>query len=91
MPFLSAWLHRKILGGEWYSKIHPDFVWAPSRGAHPRSQGENVLKIDITWNAKEPLSPALLQAAKISSPRNQPVFGIIKGLLDQSTKVEVTQ
>lgn len=80
--------NRKILGGEWYSKIHPDFVWAPGREAHPRSKGESDLKIDQTWNANGPLPRALLDAARLSSPRNQPVFGIVKGLLDQSTRAE---
>jgi hypothetical protein len=33
--------NHKIIGGEWYSYTHPDFLWGPVKRSFPQSYGDN--------------------------------------------------
>jgi hypothetical protein len=68
-----------IIGGEWYSNFHPDFIWNLTPGSRPVSRGEgsNV----YTWDGVSPLPTELQQAAAKSSVVSQPVTAILETLV----------
>ena len=41
---------NNIIGGEWYSENHPDFLWTPDKNAFPETLGDNLyqkLNLDL--------------------------------------------
>lgn len=72
-----------IIGGEWHSGTHPDFLWAPFTGSEASSAGDEWLNSrndTSVWSGNAPL-PALWQkAAKGSSAQEQPLARVVKTL-----------
>lgn len=55
----------EILGGEWYSNNHPDFLWTPAKGAMPTSHFDR--NIDPTsWDGRGSI-PKKWQEASVAS------------------------
>lgn len=74
----------EIVGGEWHSSIHPDFLWLPVRGGKARSDGDRQLEASgdyHTWSGREPLPAAWRRAASVSMRREQPLGRIVERLL----------
>ena len=74
----------RIVGGEWYSKNHPDFLWSPPAGEKPKATAEKADGTLQVWSADGPLPTPLARAALTSSVKTQPVYAIVKGLLNKS-------
>lgn len=70
-----------IIGGEWYSNFHPDFIWNPPPDGHPLSTGEKTLPAPITWDGVSPLPEELQRAARASSAKNQPLAAVVEALV----------
>jgi hypothetical protein len=77
--------HDRIVGGEWYSSAHPDFLWTPVKGSRATSAGDDLLDRQgdhAGWKVGEPIPRAWRSAAKAASGNEQPLARIVKGLLD---------
>ena len=72
-----------IVGGEWYSNWHPDFIWNLPADGKPLSSGE-IAAGTVAWDGLSPLPEVLRNAAMISSAKNQPVAAIVQAMLDLS-------
>lgn len=75
---------HQIIGGEWYSNKHPDFIWAVEAGFNARSIGEKRTGLRDTWNGQAPVSDDFVRAAEISSAHEEPLAGIVQGLIQLS-------
>lgn len=73
-----------IIGGEWYSNFHPDFLWNLRPDSRPRSDGEAGWPAPIAWDGQSPVPQEFTDAARISSPKSQPVWPVVETLLNLS-------
>ncbi len=74
-----------IVGGEWHSANHPDFMWAVEPGFEPRSYGDLLLGGE-SWNGSSRVPAEWLPAIRQSSSRNQPLYLIVKKLVEMSSR-----
>jgi hypothetical protein len=73
-----------ILGGEWYSNFHPDFLWNPLPDSHPLSYGELAMPAPVAWDGNGAVPVELRQAASLSSRRGQPVSVVVEALVQRA-------
>lgn len=76
-----------IVGGEWYSGAHPDFLWVPVKGSQASSSGDADLDRrgdQAAWNGTEVVPKSWRSAARIASADEQPLARIVRRLLDIS-------
>lgn len=74
--------YGRIVGGEWWSDNHPDFLWTASKKAHPQTAGDLALSPNSRWNSSErPLPGTWRQAAMMVSPQAQPLARIVNQLI----------
>jgi hypothetical protein len=78
----------KIIGGEWYSNFHPDFIWHFEPNAKPISVGEQDLGDLPAWDGASPISSTLQKAALSSSVNMQPLATVIETLVRLSQEPE---
>ncbi len=74
----------KIIGGEWYSEGHPDFLWQPVSGSEARSAGDEQLDNSgdtSEWKNGEALPASWKTAGAKASTYRQPLVRIVKGLI----------
>lgn len=80
----------EIIGGEWYSNIHPDFLWNAEVGARARAAGDArvpVERIDSAWNTKTVLPRFWADLAVQNATRTgEPLATIIERLVIQSKR-----
>lgn len=72
--------NKKIIGGEWYTNKHPDFLWTPAKGLRAKTQYEP--QATGAWQQPQPL-PQTWQVAAKSAARNQsaPLATIIEQMI----------
>jgi hypothetical protein len=73
----------RILGGEWYTRFHPDFMWAPSKGSVARSpfDQEVTRSGEVIWVSPGHPFPSQWQwAAKKSSMAGIPLSKVVNTL-----------
>ncbi len=68
-----------IVGGEWYFKSHPDFLWLPFENSNPQATFDYL--ISGTWNPKESLLPAKWAKNAVLSARSGEVSAKIVKVL----------
>ena len=74
----------KIIGGEWRSTNHPDFLWVPSPGSKAFAVGDYWLDRNndtSIWTGKEALPLAWRNYATSSSQMKQPLAHIVERLI----------
>ncbi len=69
-----------IVGGEWYSENHPDFLWVPEKGSFPANQGDLS---DKAINLKD-IDSEVIEYAKINAQNEIPFGPVVRGLVDSS-------
>ena len=69
----------KILGGEWYQNLHPDFLWTPPPGARLVTPGDRYAT--GTWTTTGPLPEAWRTTAIRTSARGLPLAKIVEELI----------
>lgn len=72
----------KIIGGEWYQKAHPDFLWTPAPLSIAQSESEKLILED--WDIQKPLPLSWQNAAKGAINENSeglPVRKILEKML----------
>lgn len=69
-----------IIGGEWYSENHPDFLWVPAKNSFPANQGDTSDKrVDLNT-----LDRDVIEYAKINAQYELPFGPIVRTLVEQS-------
>lgn len=72
----------KIIGGEWYSNTHPDFLWVPAKRSFPQTYGDNGQDEVNFVN----LSQEILQAAAYNASRGLPWGPAVRHLMNLSSR-----
>lgn len=70
-----------VIGGEWYTRIHPDFIWTYSAGSQALAAGDSDINAD-DWNPQGSVPAGWKEAARKSSKDGQPLFSVIKKILE---------
>ncbi len=68
----------EIIGGEWYSNFHPDFLWSPPPDSRAMAQAEKGQT--LFWNGEGPISVDIQAAALRASPKGEPLAAIVETL-----------
>lgn len=72
----------EIVGGEWHSQGHPDFLWVPEPDSFPRTPGDH-LQINIAN-----ISSELRAAGTVNAQKGLPVSSLVKKLVKLSSREE---
>lgn len=67
-----------IFGGEWYTNVHPDFLWTPPKGARTASLGDQY--ITGAWDPKGPVPAQWRNPAIRAAGRGQPLAAVVETL-----------
>ncbi len=72
----------RIIGGEWYTNLHPDFLWTPDGDGTPQWRGEG----DLTegWEVRGPVPASWAQMAQEASMSGIPLAKIVYALVEES-------
>lgn len=74
---------KKILGGEWYSRQHPDFLWVADAQAFPKTAGDQLAaKLKLNKIIQE-----IKQAAAVNAKQGVPYGPFVKELFNQSAQL----
>ena len=78
----------EIIGGEWYTNAHPDFLWTPTKKAKALGQVDQYLKSANApkWNTSQALPAIYQQVAPYASRRGTPLSAIVSGLVKKASK-----
>lgn len=70
----------EVVGGEWYTNSHPDFLWTPYEGSRADSVVDDYISMD-----ELPLDmighPRLLEMAPYASENAQPIGRVVEAML----------
>ncbi|MCO7224217.1 ricin-type beta-trefoil lectin domain protein [Pleionea sp. CnH1-48] len=72
----------EILGGEWYSNRHPDFLWTPV----PNAVAQSTYQVTGEWNEGQSIPESWKRKAKLSSDRHEPLTAIVSELFKRASK-----
>lgn len=78
----------RIVGGEWRSSTHPDFLWVPAPGTLPRTAGDDALdalKNANVWAPGKPIPFNWRYQVLKSSVKKQPLGRIVQRLVEWSS------
>lgn len=80
--------HGEIIGGEWYQLRHPDFLWAPAKGARAMSYAERAAQINWpAWNPSQSVPLRWRGVAVQAAASGAPLLHILDVLIAQSQDV----
>ena len=77
-----------IIGGEWYTNLHPDFLWSPLKTARVYTQADRFLASRgiYKWSANEIVPSTVGQVVGMESRRGSPLALIVDGLFEAASK-----
>jgi hypothetical protein len=76
-------IEGNIVGGEWYFRSHPDFLWVPFENTDPQATFD--YKISGKWDPKTTLLPEnWVQSARLSTKSGEVSSKIVKALFKLS-------
>ena len=77
-----------VLGGEWYSNAHPDFLWSPLKGTRVTTKTDQYISSLGTykWSAEKVVPPTVTKFVNYASRRGSPLAIIVEGLFEASSK-----
>lgn len=70
-----------VIGGEWYNRAHPDFLWTYSPEAQAVAKGDADI-VATDWNVTQPVPSAWAAAAQKSSRSGQPLYSVIRRIME---------
>ncbi|AQS37212.1 putative pre-peptidase [Shewanella psychrophila] len=70
-----------IIGGEWYTQAHPDFLWGPKKNSIAQSYYD-INDSDPQWDISQPLPEVWRAKAINSSNYSQPMTGLVAALFE---------
>ena len=83
-----------IIGGEWYSNKHPDFLWVPPVGTRALTRLDKSIeqaiasgRTDVAWEMGAPIPTVWTQYIPTYSAEGQPLGLIVEGLVKRSRAV----
>jgi hypothetical protein len=68
-----------VIGGEWYQKAHPDFLWKPVTGALPLAPEDASLR--ETWSGQGAPPASWTVPAQGASSRAQLLYNVVNELV----------
>lgn len=84
-----------IVGGEWYSNKHPDFLWTPNAGARALTRLDKSIeeavasgRSELEWKMGEPIPSIWSQYVQSYSNQGQPLGLVVEGLVKRSRAAE---
>lgn len=72
----------EIIGGEWYTNLHPDFLWTPAADARAVSSGDSYAT--GPWEINKAMPKSWSAAAARASNHGQPLAKVIEALITES-------
>jgi hypothetical protein len=78
-----------IVGGEWNTTVHPDFLWVPVLGSQASSRGDSWLdwqSDSARWDGTSPIPASWQKAAKLSSVSEQPLARVVSRLYEMASQ-----
>jgi len=78
----------RIIGGEWYSNFHPDFIWHFDSDSRPLSNVEKEMGAPLKWDGRGPVGVEIREAAKKASAEGQPLASVIEAIYHLSQQAE---
>jgi hypothetical protein len=77
--------NMNIIGGEWYSNAHPDFLWSPVADGRAISIGDS--QVSGTWDARQPLPKFWRDIAVQTATRaGLPLAAIVESLIETANQ-----
>lgn len=80
---------ENIVGGEWYSTVHPDFLWVPTQGSKATSYGDAWLDWhadSARWDGVSAIPSSWQNASKMSSAKDQPLARVVSRLFEMASQ-----
>ncbi len=74
--------NHQIIGGEWHSYQHPDFLWVPVKGTFPATLGDGPDGGSDFHN----ITPEMRSVVQANSERNLPWGPFVRNLFSQSAR-----
>lgn len=76
---------HNVIGGEWYSKETPDFIWSfPAKDRAMAREDVKIQNLKLKWNSVETISPEIAEQARSASKRGEVLAVITESLLRAS-------
>jgi hypothetical protein len=76
----------QVIGGEWYTRAHPDFVWTFAPDAQALAKGDADINAN-DWDVKGPVPSSWTAAARRSSADGTPLYSVIKKIVEAAPSV----
>jgi hypothetical protein len=76
----------QIIGGEWYTNRHPDFLWTPTQDARALAQEDRALS--ERWNGSGAVPTSWRGPAQQASQRGEILANVVEALFEMSQKGE---
>lgn len=71
-----------IIGGEWHSLFHPDFLWAVAKDYHPRTIQDHVIGAALTdYTGKSPLPTAIMRHGREAALNQEVLYSVLEAML----------
>ncbi|OFZ30029.1 MAG: hypothetical protein A2622_09235 [Bdellovibrionales bacterium RIFCSPHIGHO2_01_FULL_40_29] len=75
-----------IIGGEWYSKERPDFLWSFPAGSQAGNSEDSLIE-DVEWDLNSALPEAIADKARMATGRGKVLRKIANALLAASISI----
>lgn len=70
-----------VIGGEWYTRAHPDFLWSYAPTAQAVAPGDADINAD-DWDVTGPVPAGWKEAAQKSSREGIPLYSVIRKIVE---------
>ena len=70
-----------IIGGEWYSNVHPDFMWTFAKDSKAMSIGDTSI-LNEAWMTSSPVPSHWAEHARRASGRGEPLYSFVRRLAE---------
>ena len=75
----------QLVGGEWYTNSHPDFLWVPVRGTKARSEVDrSMVRMGEPKFSGNSVPKSYRHHARRASRRGAPLLEVVEGLINKS-------
>ena len=69
----------KVIGGEWYTRDHPDFLWTPPAGSRAVTRHEAAATGE--WDSTQPLPESWRVAAQAAAREGTPLATLVESMI----------
>lgn len=76
--------YNNIIGGEWYTNKHPDFLWTPYDESHATSSVDNYIRGEVSAESLTSI-PRLARLAQRASSNGQVIGKVVEALLEAAS------